>query len=180
MSSTRERIVQAAIALLGTEGARALTHRRVDQAAGLSEGSTSNHFRTRAALLEGAVEAITAAEMSEVRDAIRPQGPDELVEALAGLVELVTGPERVTTTARHVLFLEAAHDGQLRARLAAAREGYVVVTREALGALGAAEPAVAAEALMALCEGLILHRIARHDASDPRPAIAVAVRGALG
>ena len=91
MSSTRERIVQAAIALLGTEGARALTHRRVDQAAGLSEGSTSNHFRTRAALLEGAVEAITAAEMSEVRDAMRPQGPAELVEALAGLVELVTG-----------------------------------------------------------------------------------------
>ncbi|MET4098472.1 AcrR family transcriptional regulator [Agrococcus sp. UYP10] len=180
MSSTRERIVQAAIALLGTEGARALTHRRVDQAAGLSEGSTSNHFRTRAALLEGAVDGITAAEMPEVRDAMRPQGPAELVEALAGLVELVTGPDRVATTARHVLFLEAAHDDQLRARLAAAREGYVAVTREALGALGATEPAVAAEALMALCEGLILHRIARHDASDPRPAIAVAVRGALG
>jgi len=32
---------------------------------------------------------------------------------------------------------------------------------------------------MALCEGLILHRIARHDASGPRPAIAVAVRGAF-
>lgn len=179
MTSARDRVVAAAIELLGREGARALTHRRVDQRAGLPEGSTSNHFRTRAALLEGAVDGIVAAEMAEIRDTTIPEGPAGLVEMLASLVELVTGPGRVTTTARHVLFLEAAHDAGLRARLAATREGYAAAMRGMLDELGAAEPSASAEALMGLCEGLILHRIARHDTSDPRPAIAIAVRGAL-
>lgn len=178
MSSTRARILAAAIELLGTEGARALTHRRVDERAGLPEGSTSNHFRTRAALLDGVVDGIVATEMQGVL-ALHPATSDVLVETLARLVEAVTGPARVLTSARHVLFLEAAHDEQLRATLSASRVGYVTATVAALRELGAADPDVAAEALMALCEGLILHRIARHDASDPRPAIAVAVRGAF-
>ncbi|MGC5077440.1 TetR/AcrR family transcriptional regulator [Agrococcus sp. DT81.2] len=179
MRGTRERIVDAAIELLGTEGLRSLTHRRVDDRAALPAGSTSNHFRTRAALLEGAIDGIVAGEMAELRDALSPDDPEGLVEAVAGLVELVTGPQRVATTARHVLFLEAAHDAALRSRLAADRGGYVAAVRGALEHLGAPEPSAAAEALMALSEGLILHRIARHDATDPRPAIAVAVRGAL-
>lgn len=180
MTTTREQLVGAAIELLGSEGLRSLTHRRVDRRAGLPEGSASNHFRTRAALLEGVIDGIVAGEMAELRSALRPADAEALIEAVAGLVELVTGPQRVTTTARHVLFLEAAHDAGLRSRLAADRRGYAAAVRGALDHLGAPDPAAAAEALMALCEGLILHRIARHDASDPRPAIAVAVRGALG
>ncbi|GAA1422379.1 TetR/AcrR family transcriptional regulator [Agrococcus citreus] len=179
MSTTRDRIAAAALELLGTEGVRALTHRRVDQRAGLPEGSTSNHFRTRAALLAGATDAIVAAELPGVL-ALRAGSADELVDAIAALVEAVTGPARTMTTARHVLFLEAAHDPVLRVQLSASRAGYVAAMVAALETLGAAEPHAAAEALMGLSEGLILHRIARHDASDPRPAIAVAVRGALG
>ncbi|WP_306232905.1 TetR/AcrR family transcriptional regulator [Agrococcus beijingensis] len=179
MTSARDRIAAAALELLGTEGARALTHRRVDERAGLAEGSTSNHFRTRAALLAGAADAIVAAELPQVRS-LSAATPSELVDVLAGLVEAVTGPARTITTARHVLLLEAAHDPALRAQLSASRAGYVAATVAALEALGAPEPEPAAAALMAVCEGLILHRIARHDASDPRPPIAVAVRGALG
>lgn len=179
MATTKDRIVSAAIELLGTEGLRSLTHRRVDDRAGLPEGSTSNHFRTRAALLDGVIDGIVADEMAELRSALRPADAAGLIEAVAGLVELVTGPQRVTTTARHVLFLEAAHDAGLRARLASDRSGYAAAVQGALADLGAADAVAGAEALMAVSEGLILHRIARHDASDPRPAIAVAVRGAL-
>lgn len=180
MATTRDRIVAAAIELLGTEGLRSLTHRRVDERAALPEGSTSNHFRTRAALLEGVIDGIVAGEMAEVRSALHPADADSLIEAVAGLVELVTGPQRVTTTARHVLFLEASHDAALRSRLAADRAGYAAAVQGALAHLGAPDPVAGAEALMAVSEGLILHRVARHDASDPRPAIAIAVRGALG
>jgi DNA-binding transcriptional regulator YbjK len=179
MSSTRDRIAAAALELLGTEGARALTHRRVDERAGLPEGSTSNHFRTRAALLAGATDAIVAAELPGVL-ALSVATPAELVDALATLVEAVTGPGRTVTTARHVVFLEAAHEPGLSAQLSASRAGYLAASVAALESLGAPESEAAAEALMALCEGLILHRIARHDASDPRPAIAIGVRGALG
>ncbi|MFA4841474.1 MAG: TetR family transcriptional regulator, partial [Agrococcus sp.] len=60
MATTRDRIAAAAIELLGTEGLRSLTHRRVDDRAHVPVGSTSNHFRTRAALLEGAIDGIVA------------------------------------------------------------------------------------------------------------------------
>lgn len=178
--STRDRAIRAAVELLGTEGAHALTHRRVDDRAGLPAGSTSNHFRTRAALVDGAADGIVGPELRGLEAAVHPTDAAELVEQLAALVEQLTGPMRVATTARHVLFLEATHDAHVRERLSADRPAYVAGVAAVLERLGAAEPRVAAEALAATCEGIILHRIARGDASDPRPVLAVAVRGALG
>lgn len=50
----------------------------------------------------------------------------------------------------------------------------------ALARLGAHDPQVAANAVMACAEGLILHRIARGDDTDPRPTFDLVVRAALG
>ncbi|MBL0781565.1 TetR family transcriptional regulator, partial [Streptomyces albidoflavus] len=50
-----DRIADAALALLAERGLRGLTHRAVDEAAGLPQGSTSNHARTRLALLRTVV-----------------------------------------------------------------------------------------------------------------------------
>jgi AcrR family transcriptional regulator len=50
-SARTRQIGDAAIAVLAEHGARGLTHRAVDQAAGLPPGTTSNYARTRAALL---------------------------------------------------------------------------------------------------------------------------------
>lgn len=50
----------------------------------------------------------------------------------------------------------------------------------ALDRLGADDPRAAANAITACFEGLILHRIARRDATDPRPAFDLLVRAALG
>ena len=43
-------VADAAIAVLADHGGRGLTHRAVDQAAGLAPGTTSNYARTREAL----------------------------------------------------------------------------------------------------------------------------------
>ena len=51
MSALRARVLSAALQLPGTQGLKALTHRRVDEQAQLSPGSTSYYFRTRDALL---------------------------------------------------------------------------------------------------------------------------------
>jgi DNA-binding transcriptional regulator YbjK len=48
-------VADTALALLAERGMRGLTHRAVDEAAGLPQGSTSNVARTRQALLELAV-----------------------------------------------------------------------------------------------------------------------------
>lgn len=177
--SNRERALAAAIELLGTQGLRALTHARIDEHAGLPKGSTSNVFRTRAALMDGVVQAILAAELPAVDGGFAPATEDELVEAIAGLLDMLTGPGRVPTTARLVLFLEGSHDPGLRTSLSEARATLLELTRGQLARLGAPDPDAAALALAACMEGLILHRVARHDDSDPRPVLATVVRGAL-
>ena len=48
--SRRAEIADAAISTLARDGMRGLTHRAVDRAAGLPEGSASYYFRTRQAL----------------------------------------------------------------------------------------------------------------------------------
>src|SRR5258708_36489485 len=56
--SRRAEIADAAIATLARDGMRGLTHRAVDRAAGLPEGSASYYFRTRQALLQATVERL--------------------------------------------------------------------------------------------------------------------------
>lgn len=165
--------------LVGTEGLRALTHVRVDERAGLPRGSTSNYFRTRAALLSGVVDWIAERELAEVGAAVSAESAAALVDLLCELFEYVTQQNRSMTAARLVLFMEASHDPSLlegvsRGRTAMESSVIAVMTR-----LGAPDPAVAAAALMACLEGLILHRIVRHDDSDPRPVIELTVSAAL-
>lgn len=49
----RAAVAEAALALLGADGARALTHRAVDRQARLPPGTCANYFPTRSALLAG-------------------------------------------------------------------------------------------------------------------------------
>jgi DNA-binding transcriptional regulator YbjK len=179
MPSTRERAVASAIELLGTQGLRALTHARVDEAAGLPPGSTSNSFRTRAALLEGVADEIVRIELSGVGEPEVPDTADDVIDLLSRTLELATGQGRVLTTARVVLFAEASHDERLRALLdrgRAAMEGWMAVL---LRRFDVSDPAAAGAAMMACYEGLMLHRIARHDTTDPRPTFELVVRAAL-
>ena len=55
MSDRRTEILDGALRVLAEQGMRGLTHRAVDQAAGIPPGSTSYYFRTRSALVEGCV-----------------------------------------------------------------------------------------------------------------------------
>lgn len=59
MSRRRELLCDCAISVLAAEGGRGLTHRAVDRAAGVPEGTTKNYFPTREALLEAAAGRMT-------------------------------------------------------------------------------------------------------------------------
>jgi AcrR family transcriptional regulator len=112
---TQQRALEAAVEILGTDGVRALTHARVDERAGLPPGSTSNWFRTRRALLGGVSDWIAEQE----RAGMAPSGlppiatADELVDALSGVVELLSGPFATRSRARYALFLELSDDPEL-------------------------------------------------------------------
>ncbi|MEU4225494.1 TetR family transcriptional regulator C-terminal domain-containing protein [Nonomuraea sp. NPDC026600] len=69
-----ETVADTAITLLAERGMRGLTHRAVDEAAGLPPGSTSNLARTRAALLELTLSRLTDLEEQALASAYRFQG----------------------------------------------------------------------------------------------------------
>ena len=179
MAATKTRAVEAAVDLVGTEGLRALTHARVDERAGLPKGSTSNYFRSHQALLSGVVDGIVDRELPSVSAAFSPSSPDELVSALCALFEHLTTVNRTVTTARLVLFMEASHNPALREALSRGREAMEALSVVALARLGARDPQAAGIAVAACFEGFLLHRIARHDPTDPRPTFELVVRAAL-
>ena len=178
LSTTRERALQAAAELLGAEGVRALSHARVDTRAGLPPGSTSNWFRTRRALLGGVVGWIAERERADLDPAAVPAivGLDGLIEGLCVMAERQTGPFAGRTRARYALFLELAGDPDLGEPLRRQRREFEQWTERIVIAVGIADPVPATRALMALCDGLLLHRLTVDPDHDMRPAIERAVR----
>lgn len=155
----RDRALAAAVDLLGTQGSRALTHRRIDAAAGLPQGSTSNHFRSRAQLLHGVVEHLVALERQVLDAEERPQSAEELVEALCAFIDRATSSQRTVTAARLALFVEAVHDHQVREVLELGRERMEQWAGEIVEHIGLPAPAVTARRVMGQIEGIILHRL---------------------
>jgi DNA-binding transcriptional regulator YbjK len=176
--ATRERALEAAVELLGADGVRALSHARVDERAGLPPGSTSNWFRTRRALLGGLVDWIAERERADFDPAGMPAitGPDELIEGLCAMVELQSGMFAVRTRARYALFLELAGDPELGEPLRRQRREFERWTERIVVAVEIPDPVPATRALMALCDGLLLHRLTVDPEVDVRPAIERAVR----
>ncbi len=182
MPTTKERALDAAVELLGAEGVRALSHARIDARAGLPAGSTSNWFRTRRALLAGIVDWMAERERAD----FDPSGHngatdvDGLIEGMCAMAELETGPFAARTRARYALFLELASDPELGAPLRRQRHEFERWTEQLVTAVGIPDPVPAARALMALGDGLVLHRLTVDPALDMRPAVERAVRALMG
>jgi hypothetical protein len=69
----------------------------------------------------GVAQRILERELAPVGAAFAPASAPELVDALVGMIEIITGPGRDVTTARLILFMEASHDAALRAELSRGR-----------------------------------------------------------
>lgn len=177
-AATRERGLEAAVELLGVEGVRALTHARIDERAGLPPGSTSNWFRTRRALLGGVVDWIAERERADFDPAVLPSisGVEELVDGLCGMTELQSGPYAARTRARYALFLELSGDAELGEPLRRQRREFERWTERIVTAVGIPDPVPATRALMAIGDGLLLHRLTVDPDLELRPAIERAVR----
>jgi len=172
MRGTRSRVLNTAVDLVGQGGIRALTHGRIDTAAGIAPGSTSNHFRTRSALVTGVIEWIAS---SEREDVLVPEICSEaaLVTGLTHMIQAQSGPHAGRTRARYALFLEA--DVAATRPLREQRAAMVAWLRGILTELGGAGPADLAPFLMATCEGVLLHRLT----VDPDAEVAAVIRRAV-
>src|SRR5579884_4067254 len=98
----RREVVDAAVRVLGEQGSRGLTHRATDLAAGLPVGTTSNHFRTRDALLEGVLAHLAATDAmvsGERRIDLTSLSRQELTAVLVEQFTYLAGPARTQTLA---------------------------------------------------------------------------------
>jgi DNA-binding transcriptional regulator YbjK len=182
MASTRDRALDAALALVGEQGIRALTHARVDERAGLPKGSTSNWFRTRDALVAGVAAWLAQSERDDFSAAPAPPSidtPEDLIDALSLVIAVQSGPLASRTRARYALFLEGAGDEVMLAPLLAQRRVFVEWTTSLLAHVGAHSPDEAARTLMAAGDGLLLHRVTVDPDAEIRPVVERAVRACL-
>lgn len=180
MANTRQRSLEAAVHLVGTQGVRTLTHTRVDAAAGLPRGSTSNWFRTRDALVAGVVTWIAEQERADVTAATAPVDTvEDLIDALTRLLEDATGHHVVRTRARYALFFEMTSHSDMQAPLREQRSLFEDWTRAMLAGLRAEDPDAAARTLLAVSAGLIVNRLTVAPDVPVRSTLERAVRGIL-
>lgn len=156
----RDDLLDAAISVLGTQGRRELTHRAVDLRAGVPLGSTSNHFRTRKALVEGVVTRLAELDERDLAgvDAADTHSRDDLVAFTTRWLRAAAGSQRDRTMARYAMFLDAATDAQLRRPLRTARRR-LLRRLERLLAPHTSDPTAAALVLADWVEGVVLHRV---------------------
>ena len=168
-ASRAELIADIALDLLAERGMRGLTHRAVDEAAGLPQGSTSNQARTRLALLEAAVRRLAEREAQVLTPDEMPDprgGTDALAEGLALALHRYLTRHRELLIARYELALEATRRPELREFFDAAGQRFREPLTAMVTAAGSREPARHALSLVAWCDGLMFSCVAGsfHDA----------------
>ena len=181
MLTREDRLLDAAIEVLGTRGMRQLTHRAVDAAAGLPIGSTSNRFRTRDSLLIAVLRRILERETAvwtRLAVDIRSLSVEAIAGAIGQLLQELTGAGRVLSQARRAVFVEAANEPTLRSVIADLQDEIGVWMEPLLGELGTSDPSNDVHHLLALMDGLVINQLTtpRPD-FDPTRAVAALLRG---
>ena len=169
----RTTITDAAIATLAANGMRGFTHRAVDRAADLPEGSTSYYFRTREALLAATLDRMAALDMADAGHLPGlggVAGMDELTDLLTALVKRWVTTARDRTLARYELSLETARRPELRATMERLGGGFRLMAEQFLRAAGADEPERRGRAMVSYIDGLVFHQILQIGAGEFSPA----------
>lgn len=180
----RSRLIEAAITQLADGGMRALTHRKVEQRAGLAQGSAKYYFGTHAALVDAVLAHLIDLELPLVLE-VDPDERDEptdsrdlLDRAQRAVDAALQDPHRVR--ARFHLYLHAAGDPDLQARIRVARDAFV--TRIAASLPGAQSEA-GARFVSATIDGLLFGQVCAPDptvsAYAARYVLAAGTAGAL-
>ncbi|MFF3491576.1 TetR/AcrR family transcriptional regulator [Streptomyces sp. NPDC002795] len=161
--SRADRIADAALTLLAERGMRGLTHRAVDEAAGLPQGSTSNHARTRLALLEAAVRRLAVREgrVLSVDELPDPAGgPAALVDGMALALHRYLDRHPQLLVCRYELALEATRRPELRAFFDEAGRQFREPLITLLRAAGSGAPERHTLSLIAWTEGIMFSCVA--------------------
>jgi DNA-binding transcriptional regulator YbjK len=176
VADPRGRLLDAALSIVGSEGLRALTHRRIEDEAGLARGSARYHLGTNdqiiAATLEHAVlrdSRINEAVLAKVGFEALAGSTTSFPEILAALVSaFLENPGALR--ARYELLLEATRRPSLQAEAQRWRAKFVSTSELALTAAGQADPHTVAVLLVACIDGLVFDALITGRTNTPELA----------
>lgn len=172
-SDRRAQILDAAVDVIATRGVGGLTHRIVDEYAGLPSGTTSNRFRTRLALLEA-----TAAHTVELHwhhvEAVQLLigGHIDRVGLIDLLTHLITNPDphyRSRTRTRLELFLEGTRTPELQPFLNDLHGAALKAARVVLEATGLQPDDAQVDELTRVLNGLMFSTLTLAPDRPPPP-----------
>lgn len=176
----QRRLLDAAIAQLADEGARGLTHRKVEQRAGLAQGSAKYYFGTLDALTEAVLVDLAETDLPlvlEVAPEEQPDDPTHLIDRAQEVIDAVLArPDRVR--ARLHLYLHAATRPALQRHVTAAREQFI---SRIAATLPGPDSEVGARFVCAVLDGMVLDQVsAPSTAMELHAARYVLAAGAAG
>ena len=126
----------AAIQLLADDGAKGLSHLKVDRKAEVPDGTTSFYFRTRSALLRAVAERLAEldlASLQSVADSADGRADNPSPSRLSQVVlQAGSEPQFSRTKARYELTMQATRDPALAAILQQATDEFTKLHREIL------------------------------------------------
>jgi AcrR family transcriptional regulator len=177
MPDRRTQLLDAALTVLAAKGMKGLTHRAVDAAAHLPEGTTSNYYRNRAALVEAVLDRLLELDAALLQDQ-GPAGPPQNIEELAGqlatLMLALAGPYAGLTRARLAISLDKPES------VTAGHFRLVGGLEQALTGLGIADAPARARDVADYGDGVLLHLLTVRRGEQPdAAAIAAAIRRLL-
>lgn len=162
-----EQILRATLEVVARDGVAAVTHRSVAEAAGVSLGSLTYYFASKQELLRDALllhVADDTTRLSALAAELIASGArgDEVVEAFAVVLETLHGD-----IAQFELYIEAARDPQLRAAATQSLHAYERAAVLGLRAAGVPDPEGSAHIVVAVIDGLSIHRRATGGEGGP-------------
>jgi AcrR family transcriptional regulator len=179
---TRDRILRAALHLIGEHGISAVSNRRLATEAGVALGSLTYHFPSQTEMLRECLLLYVreeVARLNAIADQLRAGHASATQVAVE--VERIVGdtalrPEQIGEMELH---LQAARDPELQEASSRCFAAYDDFAAAALEALGVSEPARHAPTVVALMNGLALRRMGtgEHDAAGTADALTTLVRG---
>ncbi|WP_240356033.1 TetR/AcrR family transcriptional regulator [Mycobacterium bourgelatii] len=120
--------------LLAVDGAKGLSHLKVDRKTGVADGTTSFYFRTRSALLRGVAERLAELDLANLQSIVdgagtKPSSPSQLSVMV---IQSGTEPQLSLTKARYELTMQATRDPELAAILQQSTDAFTKLHRDIL------------------------------------------------
>jgi TetR/AcrR family transcriptional regulator, regulator of biofilm formation and stress response len=166
----REAILRATLAIVGTRGADAVTHRAVAERAGLPLSATTYWFASKEELLQEALLLAAREEVERIERVVLDLAPRELdVLEWARAVSAVLAEDLESDPARHVALVELALEGTRRpwlgAEVARWHEAQLRLAELGLRAAGAPDAHGDAPLVVAAISGFMLGQLV-HPVDD--------------